>query len=265
MPPMDTDLLVHRRRLRSGIGLSNANKYANSGHPLDGMLGITVTRGVIPISGRFEFAMDAAYYAGPPQAGASGGFTLTEVSAGAANIFGVNVIPGGWSIRTDNATGDSEVLQLNGTPYRYTVGKSFAFLIGFSMNLAAGPLHFGMSIPDTTPIASAPTDGLFFAKAQAGVMTFNARKAGVASSVASVGVAMANDVEIYYAFTVSESGQVDVFSGPNPLALTHFGRVAAGNANIPNTSDLGLHIAVQAGTAASAIMTLRALVFGGDI
>jgi hypothetical protein len=270
---VDADFVTHRRRVSSGQGLVREQVYSpgNRTTPIIALAGMPfdiAMQGIPALRAKFGWALDPVCYNGPFQAGTSGGFVLTEVAAGAGNVFGVNVaseLGGGLLIRTDNGDNDTEILQLTGAPYRYTPGKTFTFVIGWKTNDFDGEMHFGMNISDNSPVASLPSDGLFFTKAEAAtVMTFHARKAGVSTTI-NVGPTIVNNTVIYYVISVSEFGRIDVWSGLSMTALALAGSVAAGNANIPNTSDLGLHLAVQTGQAASTLWTIKALAFSGDL
>lgn len=192
---------------------------------------------------------------GPTAASAApgtGGWIYTETAAGAGNAQVVDVRDsaqfGILRILTDNGDNDRIQIQLNGSAFRYVVGRRLWFGIRCAPQTAAsGELGFGLILEtDTDMVNTFPTEGIFFEKAETAVrMDFHVRNAGVSTERTAINSAdMANDVMHEFAFLVDRAGAIRYYYDG-----TEIGVVAAGNANIPTTEDLTLAIQVQTGTA----------------
>ena len=240
--------------------LREAPRYTNPGHPFDGAPLEAVGR-ISKLSKdggvRFQyFSDDFLQYPGPNTAGEAGGWLLTETAAGGGNAQRVDVDDsvqfGVLKLLTDNADNDTEILQLVGEPWRYVKGKRLWFGARVALQVANdGECFFGLAITDLSPVASLPSDGLFFEKAETAVkMDFHARKGGTSTEKTSVDKSNMADATYHeYAVYVDELGNVHVFYDGDEVAS-----IAASDANLPNTEDLTLILAYQTGAAAAQSM-----------
>lgn len=207
------------------------------------------------INGIYTFVEPFTHYSGPATAGTAGGWVLTETAAGAGNAQAVRLqddAQGVLELVTDNGDNDTEILQKLGEQYKYVAGKQSGFLIRVSSDdVDDGELHFGLNILDTSPIASEPTDGFYFKKAETATkMTFSARKNGTATEVANVDVdVMADSTYRIYGFLVQPQGLIQVLWGTTWNNIRVVGKVNAGDANICDDEALAFHAAVQTGAA----------------
>ena len=183
--------------------------------------------------------------------GAAGSWiaTATEAGAGAAAIdVADSTTYGVLSVVNDAADNDNCQLQLNGSMFRYVVGKRMWFGIRCSLddvNLA--DLAFGLIIEsDTNMINTFPTDGIFFEKiSTATAMDFHVRKNGTSTEAAAIdSSAMVDATMRTYQFYVDDKGNIYYY-----IDGVLIGTVAAGDANIVDDEDLTLAFQVQNGSA----------------
>lgn len=228
--------------------VSNTWLYDRSGHPLNG-IPLAAVQNIGFIAGHRIYSNDFHSYNGPRQAAAtSGDWVLTETSTGTANVIKIaDSKAGGWlQSTTDIADNDFNILELQGEPWRYVAGKKMWFEIRIECDdVDDGELHFGLNIADTSPIASAPSDGLFFSKAEASTkMTFNAVKDSSAATIGNLDPAvMADNTSRVYTFYVDATGAVYVYCD-----WLLCGSIAAGNTSLPDDEDLHFSIGNQTGS-----------------
>jgi hypothetical protein len=210
------------------------------------------------ISGYRWEASDFVAYSGPNTAGEGGGWLLTETAAGSGNAQRVDVddsAQGGWlKLLTDDGDNDTEILERVGEPWRYVAGKKLWFATRVKLSDANdGEAFFGLAIADTSPIASLPSDGLFFEKAETATkMDFHARKNGSSTELAAIDPTdLSDSVAREYALAVDSNGTVSVYVD-GVLA----GTVAMGNTNLPDDEDLHVVFAFQTGAAAAKSMSV---------
>lgn len=191
---------------------------------------------------------------GDAAAPGTGGWIVTSVDGGgdAAEVVDVldSTTHGVLRITSNDADNDNTQIQLNGSTFKYTVGKRMWFGIRCCPRDADdAEFAFGLIIEsDVDMINTLPTDGIFFEKAEtATAMDFHVRKNGTSTEDTSINSAtMADDVMHTYQFYVDEKGNIHYYYDG-----TLIGTVAAGNANIPDDEDLTLAIQIQAGAAAA--------------
>jgi hypothetical protein len=232
-------------------------RYYKPNTPTNG-LPIELVSAISDLGGILWEASDFTLYTGPNTAGEAGGWLLTETAAGAGNAQRVDIDDsqrgGVLKMLTDNGDNDTEILQRVGEPWRYVLGNRMWFGIKVKTTTANdGEMFFGLAISDTSPIATLPTDGLFFEKAEtATAMDFHARKGGTSTELSGIDPAALADATFrIYQFSIDTTGQVSVYVN-GVLA----GTVAAGNANMPDTEDLALVLAYQTGTTAAKSMDI---------
>lgn len=202
-------------------------------------------------SGIQGFATHFYDWQGPLAAGAAGSWiaTATEGGAGAAAIDVDNSATYGvLSVLNDAADNDNCQLQLNGSMFKYVVGKRMWFGIRCSLDdVDLADLAFGLILEsDTNMINTFPTDGIFFEKiATATSMDFHVRKNGTSTEDTAIDSAVMVDATMRtYQFYVDEKGNVHYY-----VDGVLIGAVAAGDANIVDDEDLTLAFQVQNGSA----------------
>lgn len=183
----------------------------------------------------------------------SGQWTVTETQAGATQAIATGGHGGVLVLTNDSADNDVICLQL-GAPnetYRFTSTKKFWIRARFKLSDATdSDAMIGLAITDTSPLASLPTDGIYFLKADdATTLIASARKDGTSSSI-TMG-AMANDTyvvaEMYYDGKLTLTALLDgVPVGTDVTSVTNF----------PDDEDLAVTLAVQNGAGAAKSMSV---------
>lgn len=214
--------------------------------------------GIARISGYQYYATDFLTYAGPNTAGEAGGWTLTETACGLGGTNRVDIDNsaqfGKLLLATDDADNDLENLQMTGEPWRYVVGKQLWFFCEFEISDANDCECFlGLAITDTSLIASGPSDGLFFEKAEtATALDFNAVKDTCNVEDTTIAHTLADATARIIGFYVDTNGDIHVYDGLASSgidALTEVATVQAGSASIPDDEDLAISFSIQAGAA----------------
>jgi hypothetical protein len=175
---------------------------------------------------------------GIPSWSATVNLATYQLIGAAATLAAQAVAAGVFRLGTPATDNVSSVLKLNGGPYTYTVGKSLWFVLRCALdNLATGEAIAGMLLNSyaATDLATLPTSGLFFLKAETAVdFSFIARNASASTTIANVcalaGVTLTADVMVELAFRVDLGGNVGVFV--NGISV---GQIARGDANLPTT------------------------------
>jgi hypothetical protein len=138
---------------------------------------------------------------------------LTETAAGSTEALSVTG-DGGWLVITNVAAGaaDEASIQWSGgnaaaiTPFTWVSTKDFFLAARLKVSDATNTaLLVGLASIDTTPVASLPTDGIYFYKAAASTsLLASVRKAGASTSV-TLGT-MANDtfVDVAFMYTAAD-------------------------------------------------------------
>jgi hypothetical protein len=228
--------------------------FGNRQHVLDGLVPWEVGQQLSFANGIWHYTEPFRLYTGPKVAGNAGGWLVTEVDGGGDAAQGVTLLddaPGVLQIASNDAENDACCLQKLGEHYKYVAGKMSYFIACVALtDVDDGEAHFGLNIADTSPIASAPSDGFFFAKAEiATAMTFHARKNGNSTTVAVDPTAMADSTFRWYGFYVLGNGTVYVLYGTTWENVAVIGTVAAGNANICDDEALAVHFSIMTGAA----------------
>lgn len=230
--------------------------HALTGLPLEvaGLIGEDLTSGVNGYASHFNRWEGPTADAAAP--GTGGWFAVSvDGLAGAAESIDVrdSATHGVLRIQTNAADNDNTNIFLNGTGFKYTVGKRLWFLARVAPQTANdGELFFGLAIEGATdPINTQPTDGLFFSKAETDTtMTFNVRKNATSTTKTALDTsAMANDTFHTYGFFVDEVGNISISYDGDEVAT-----VASTDTNLPNDEDLTIILGVQTGSAATRYM-----------
>jgi hypothetical protein len=235
--------------------------YAQPGHMLDGAQ-LQTCEIFDGFAGAHNwYADDYTLYTGPQGVSGTiaGGWKLTAVGLGTV-LPTTNFRTGRLDIITTAAANDNTVLQQVGEPWAYVVGKRMWALFYVEINTATTfQALFGLAVGTPAPFAALPTDGLFFNKLTANSKyDFHARNTGVSTTVTGVDPAnIADATPVFYGFTVSDGGRIDVWTGATFNQLAIVGSVLIGDAHIP-TVGLTLHYAVQATTTSSRVLRVHA-------
>jgi len=215
------------------------------------------------------YADDFLIYTGPNTAGEAGGWLLTEVAAGGGNTGRVDIDDskqfGYLKLKTDNGTADEEVLEMNGEPWRYVVGKKLWFFTKFQVDdVDKVLLLLGLAISDTAPLA-AVTDGLYFRKASAAVTALEAVAEKNSVEAASTNlITITDNVDVIVGFVVDSAGAITIYGGASLAAMTVIDSLPAGNACIPDDEDLHLSINLQTSETTAHSMSIDWIIIGQE-
>lgn len=183
--------------------------------------------------------------------------TTTEAGAGDATEAIADEANGVLLITNDAADNDLDALQLAKETFKLTVGKKLMFKMRFKVDDATQcDLVLGLHIRDTSPFASAPSDGIFFRKDDDDkLLDFVVGKNSTYSTLlgkAGTLTELANDtwrtVEFYYdggplaASTGVDAGKIAAF-----VDGTRVGALPMTNA--PDDEELAISFAIQNGSA----------------
>lgn len=227
--------------------------------PLSIAQALTADRSGVAVGGN-------ALYTGPRTAGTSGGWTLTETSAGAGN--GNNVAQnhlGQLVLTTDNGDNDLENMQYTGRLFRYSTTRKLACFARIALGDANdGEALFGLAVADTSLTASAPADGIYFNKAETATdWTINVISSAASSTTATAGLTLSDDGFVVLGFTIvggairwwAKADSNDQLNDDNPFWLGAGTSIV--NTNAPaTTTDLLLSLGIQTGATDVDYMTV---------
>ena len=193
-------------------------------------------------------------------------WTITETQAGATQAVATGL--GGWFVHTNSAaSADVSSIQLTAPGFAFTDGKAFWCKTRFKVDDATNAsVAIGAAVLDTSPIASAPSEGIYFAKAAAGTsMILKVGKASSYTNSTAFGTFVADTFvtagfhcdgkKFLSSSTGVDSYNFDIFFGTddNPNLIT---RVQVPVTNTPVGTLITPTIALQNGTAAARTMTV---------
>jgi len=193
-------------------------------------------------------------------------WVVTETQAGATQAVATGL--GGWFVHTNSAANaDVSSIQLAQPGFAFTDGKAFWCKTRFKVDDATNAsVAIGAMILDTSPIASAPSEGIYFAKAAAGTtMIMKVGKASSYTNSTTVGTFAADTFytagfhcegkQFLSPTTGVNSYRFDIFFGTddNPNLVT---RLEVPTTNVPVGTLITPTIALQNGTAAARTMTV---------
>jgi len=193
-------------------------------------------------------------------------WTVTETQAAATQLAASGL--GGWFVHTNSAaSADVSSIQLASPDFAFTDGKAFWCKTRYKVDDATNAsVAIGAMILDASPIASAPSEGIYFTKAAAGTsMILKVGKASSYTNSSTFGTLVADTfVTVGYhcegkqfisPVTGVASYNFDVFFGTddNPNLVT---RIAVPVTNTPVGTLMTPTIALQNGTAAARTMTV---------
>jgi hypothetical protein len=228
--------------------------FGNRASIFDGLIPWEVGQELQFANGIWHYTDPCRHYTGPKVAGNAGGWLVTEVDGGTDAAQGVSLLdgsPGVLQIATNDADNDTCTLQKLGEHYQYVAGKMSYFMARIATTDANdGELHFGMNIADTSPIASVPTDGMFFHKAETATsISFSVIKNNTNQETIVVDATAITDNEFrIYGWYVLPNGNIYVFTGTTLETCRVVGIIAAGDPGIPDDEALAFHFAVMTGS-----------------
>lgn len=178
-------------------------------------------------------------------------WTVTETQAGATQAVAAGA-DGGHLVLVNTAT-DNDVNQVQWAQesFRLQATKKTWLRARFKVSDATNSdVLVGLYITDTSPVASAPTDGFYFLKADdSTALTFRVGKDSTYTTSGTVAT-MANDTFVTVtAYLDPVSRTVKLYNDD-----TRVGSVAL--TNLPDDEDLAVTIAVQAGDANARTLTI---------
>lgn len=191
-------------------------------------------------------------------------WTTTIVGTGTAALSVASFDYGALLLTTSGASGDNVCLQGLANVRTAIVTPAVGKRLWFSTRIAVddatnAAVVVGAHITDTTPVASLPTDGIYFSKPAAGTtINFVVANGGVSTSVAlPAPLVAATMMELAF------------FYDPRLSTIQYFQNgVSVGGAaltNLPTSADaLRLSLAVQAGTAAIRTMSVDYALLAND-
>lgn len=179
-------------------------------------------------------------------------FVVTAVGAGTAALTAGN---GGLLLVTNAAADDnSVVLQKTPAAFTFAANKRAWFTTKFQTSDATqSDIMMGLVIVNTTPIATPPTDGIYFLKSD-GVATVDiiCRKNATTGSNSKTAIAtLANATDITLQWFYDGNGRV--FYGVNGVQI---GSLDASASFLPDATNLTVTMVCQNGEAVAKTMTV---------
>lgn len=234
-------------------------KFVKTGHPFTGMPQHFAAQ--ISSMGFHGYVNDFHSWegaVGDSAAPGTGGWIVTSVDGGgdAGEVIDVkdSTTYGALRILSNDADNDSTQIQLNGSAFKYVAGKRLWFFTRWAVQDADdSEVGFGLVIETATDmIGTAPTDGLYFEKAEtATAMDFHVRKDDAETESTLLGGTLSDDTYRIQGFVVNTDGSITVYDGTDIEAMTVVATIAATNANLPTDEDLTIAYHVQTGAAAT--------------
>ena len=184
---------------------------------------------------------------------ASGGpWTVTVVDDGTdgGEVTAVDDADGGvLTLTTNDADDDANYVQFVNETFLFEKGKRLWFKTRFQVDDAEqSDVAIGLYVTDTSPIASAPTDGVYFLKPDGDQAI--SLKVGKDSTYTTVPAAeMEDDTWITLGFVYDGVDKIDIFVNDQRVA-------SAPTTNLPDDEELTVSFAIQAGEAAAKTMLL---------
>lgn len=191
-----------------------------------------------PAAGYFEIENFLRY------AAAEWTITATEAGAGSASqALSTTEVGGCLLITNDNADNDMVQMQRVGDAFKLAASKPLWFEAKAKVSDATDSDFFvGLSVTDTSIIASAPSDHVSFLKADdAATVDFKTAKSSTTTTASAVAT-MVSDTFMRFGFFFDGAGSVRAYIN-GVLVATH-------TTNIPDTSNLRVSLAIQNGAAA---------------
>lgn len=185
-------------------------------------------------------------------------WVITKVEAGAGSFVASQADVGGGVLllTNDAADDDSANYQSVAEAFTWVSGKKLGFEARFKVSDATqSDVVIGLHIRDTSPIASAPSDGIYFRKDDGDtLLDFVVSKASTASTLLGIlgSTVLANDtwttVGFYYDGSTRANACIQIFKDGNRVGSLPI-------TNAP-TTELALSFAIQNGEAVAKTMSI---------
>lgn len=179
--------------------------------------------------------------------------TIVQAGAGSGSAVVNDEKHGVLLVTNDNADDDSYQAQWYKETFKFVSGKKFDFRARFKISeVLQSDLFMGLAVRDTSLIASAPTDGIYWRKDDGdALLDFVVRKGGTASTLTgALGTShvMVNDTYITVGFYYD--GDTTAARGARATIDAFINNVRVGSlplTNAPDTEELAVSWAIQQG------------------
>lgn len=178
----------------------------------------------------------------------AGDWTVTETQAGATQAI---VAGDGGLLALVNSAADDDLnqIQLATETFLFSSTKRFWIKSRFKVsNATESDILVGVYVTDTTPVASAPSDGLYFSKTDGSTtLQFKASKAS-ATTTTTVATVVADTFIVVTAY----------YNGVDTIYLYADGNLVGSSVstNIPTAQTVAIGIAIQNGDANARTLTV---------
>lgn len=243
-------------RVEGGSGYRGPLIYSRPGHLLN-QAPLGLVDQISEAAAFHGYVNDFLRWEGPvaETATAVGGWILSGVTGAATIVVKDSSQFGAIRIANSAVANGNSQLQLDGSSFRYVVGKRLWLLARVALADVNDQLAFvGLGIENNTDfVAGLPSDGLFFDKLETVAdWQFQARKGGTSTTkVGATGLTLADDGFHLIGFAVDPVGNVRIYAGTTFGTLAEKIFIAKGDANLPDDQDLTLYIAQETGAGAA--------------
>jgi len=178
----------------------------------------------------------------------------TEAGSGSATEAISDAANGILLITNDDADDDADHLQWAKETFKFVAGKKLMFKMRFkTSNATESDLVFGLHILDTSPIASAPTDGIYFRKDDGDkLLDFVVAKNSTASTLTGIAASLtelANDTWVVVEFYYDGVDSIHAY-----INGTRVGALPVTNA--PDDEELSVSFAIMNGSAGAKTLSI---------
>lgn len=213
----------------------------------NGFTNVSETHGAADYKAQWPFKYHA--YTNDFDAFAAGDWVVSETQAGATQAL---VAGNGGLLALVNSAANNDLNSIQSLVATFALDPTKDVLVSTRVQVDDATLAamlVGLAIVDASPIASAPSDGVWFGKA-AGVttLTFNVSKASVVSSVNIGTMVSATMVELTAQWNAVTAEWLIYVNNAQA------GRIS-GSTNFPNTQNLAVTIAVANGSGVARTLT----------
>lgn len=178
----------------------------------------------------------------------AGDWTVTETQAGATQAI-TDADGGVLALVNSAADDDLNAIQLKNETFKWEIGKGFWLRSRFKISdVTEADMIIGAYITDTSPLASLPSDGIYFYKADGSTsLLFSVRKNGTSSSV-TMGTLVADTFVIAMAHW--DGVQWNVWLDTSPVGTI------TDTTNVVDDEELAVGIAIQNGEAVAKTLSI---------
>lgn len=185
-------------------------------------------------------------------------FVYTQIASGTAAVIDTNGTGQNGILQfssVDTTDNKGAQIQLDAEPFNINDGIDLFFVSRFALSdNTESDAILGLAITDTSLVASAPSDGIFFMKTDGGAtVSLLTYAASALTNTISINASMVNDTYLTAGFKIT-----DVVSGGANLFIYINGTLVTSTAitGLPQTEALSLSAAFQSGTNTAQTMNL---------